>query len=67
MSVTRPVSLALEAGGFAADPAEGGEVPGLAASATITRSELGFSPRLPAAVISDAIGIRLDIQARLAA
>ena len=65
--VTRPVSLALEVGGFATDPAEGGEVLGLSASATITRSEFGFSPKLPAAVISDAIVIRLDIQARLAA
>ncbi|HEU5421890.1 MAG TPA: YceI family protein [Streptosporangiaceae bacterium] len=65
--VTRPVSLALQPGGFAADPAEGGHVLGLSATTTITRAEFGFSQKLPAAVISDSITVQLDIQARLAA
>jgi polyisoprenoid-binding protein YceI len=65
--VTRPVSLTLQPGGVAADPAEGGHVLGLAAAATISRAEFGFSQKLPGAVISDAITIQLDIQARLAA
>jgi polyisoprenoid-binding protein YceI len=65
--VTRPVSMTLQLGGFAADPAGGGRVPGLSAAATITRAEFGFSQKLPADVIGDSTAIQLDVQARLAA
>lgn len=63
--VTKPVTLAAEIGGFAADPAEGNTVLGISATTTITRGDFGFSEKIPSVVIGDEVDIRLDIQATL--
>jgi polyisoprenoid-binding protein YceI len=64
--ITRPVTLAVELGGFADDPTEGGTVAGFCAAATISRTDFGFSEKIPPAIIGDKVDIYLDIQAVLA-
>ena len=57
----------MELGGFADDPTEGGKVAGFSAAATITRTDFGFSEKIPPVIIGGKVDIYLDIQATLAA
>jgi polyisoprenoid-binding protein YceI len=59
---TRPVTLELDLGGFGTDPTNGNEVMGISARTTVRRADFGLSGAIPAAVISEKIEIRLDIQ-----
>lgn len=63
--ITRLVTLTVELGGFGVDPTKRETVLGVSATTTFQRADFGLSRKVPAAVISDAVTIRLDIQASL--
>lgn len=62
---TRGVTLTAELGGFGTDPMREVPVLGVSANVTISRTDLGLAPNVPAAVVGDAVELRLDIQATL--
>jgi polyisoprenoid-binding protein YceI len=62
-NITRPLTLAVEVGGFADDPVDSVQVLGLSATATLRRSELGFGAKVPPLVVGEEITMQLDIHA----
>lgn len=64
-SVTRPVTLTAQVGGFGVDPVRHVQVLGVSARVTIDRADFAISPHVPAAVVGEKIEIHLDIQASL--
>lgn len=63
--ITRQVTFTVELGGFGANP-DGRPVIGVSARTTVRRADFGFGRHVPAAVVSDGIDVRLDVQATLA-
>ncbi len=60
--VTRPVTLDVEWGGVQENPGDGKRRAGFAASGTLKRSDFDVATAVPTAMLSDKIGIDLDIQ-----
>ncbi|MCO1659932.1 YceI family protein [Pseudonocardia humida] len=64
--VTRPVTLAVEVGGFADGP-NGSTVAGFSATTEIDRTDFGVTGGPAGAIVSDRIRIALEIEATLTA
>jgi polyisoprenoid-binding protein YceI len=62
-TITRPVTLAVELGGFGDDPVDSVEVLGLSATTTLHRSDFGFGANVPALIVGEDITVQLDIHA----
>jgi polyisoprenoid-binding protein YceI len=62
-NVTRPLTLAVEVGGFADDPIDSVQVLGLSATATLRRSDFGFGAEVPTLIVGEEITMQLDIHA----
>lgn len=63
--ITRPVTLTVELGGFADDPASGNKVAGGSARGVLQRGDFGLAKNVPALVVGEEIELTLDIYAVL--
>ncbi|MFE1199505.1 YceI family protein [Streptomyces olivaceoviridis] len=64
--VTKTVTLVTDPGGFGTDPVRKVPVFGVSASVTVSRSDFGLAPHVPAAVVGETVQITLDVKASLA-
>jgi polyisoprenoid-binding protein YceI len=62
-NITRPLTLAVEVGGFADDPVDAVQVLGVSATATLRRSDFGFGAKVPSLIVGEEITMQLDIHA----